>query len=194
MLEDIQIKIDAEGAVILDKIISDAVTKAVRTIREEERKQLMTKSDIRLHNTKILLENYRNFKQHSQKSIKSINQLVQHKLQEISKVNIDIDFSQKWDDIYVDSIVKSSAKTAIILKQIDSFIEYYDLKCMSSKREDIRRRIKVIKMLYINEKEMTYEDIAEKLFINVRTVDNTRKAATRELSALFFGIDGVKLY
>lgn len=194
MLEDIQIKIDAEGAVILDKIISDAVTKAVRTIREEERKQLMTKSDIRLHNTKILLENYRNFKQHSQKSIKSINQLVEEKLQEISKVNIDIDFSQKWDDIYVDSIVKSSAKTAIILKQIDSFIEYYDLKCMSSKREDIRRRIKVIKMLYINEKEMTYEDIAEKLFINVRTVDNTRKAATRELSALFFGIDGVKLY
>ena len=191
MLEDIQIKIDAEGAVILDKIISDAVTKAVRTIREEERKQLMTKSDIRLHNTKILLENYRNFKQHSQKSIKSINQLVEEKLQEISKVNIDIDFSQKWDDIYVDSIVKSSAKTAIILKQIDSFIEYYDLKCMSSKREDIRRRIKVIKMLYINEKEMTYEDIAEKLFINVRTVDNTRKAATRELSALFFGIDGV---
>ena len=194
MLEDIQIKIDAEGAVILDKIISEAVTKAVRTIREEERKQLMTKSDIRLHNTKILLENYRNFKQHSQKSIKSINQLVEEKLQEISKVNIDIDFSQKWDDIYVDSIVKSSAKTAIILKQIDSFIEYYDLKCMSSKREDIRRRIKVIKMLYINEKEMTYEDIAEKLFINVRTVDNTRKAATRELSALFFGIDGVKLY
>ncbi len=193
-MEDIQIKIDAEGAVILDKIISDAVTKAVRTIREEERKQLMTKSDIRLHNTKILLENYRNFKQHSQKSIKSINQLVEEKLQEISKVNIDIDFSQKWDDIYVDSIVKSSAKTAIILKQIDSFIEYYDLKCMSSKREDIRRRIKVIKMLYINEKEMTYEDIAEKLFINVRTVDNTRKAATRELSALFFGIDGVKLY
>lgn len=194
MLEDIQIKIDAEGAVILDKIISDAVTKAVRTIREEERKRLIDKSDIRLHNTKILLENYRNFKQHSDKSIKSINQLVEAKIQEFSKVNIDIDFSQKWDDIYVDSIVKSSAKTAIILKQIDSFIEYYDLKCMSSKREDIRRRIKVIKMLYINEKEMTYEDIAEKLFINVRTVDNTRKAATRELSALFFGIDGVKLY
>ena len=194
MLEDIQIKIDAEGAVILDKIISDAVTKAVRTIREEERKRLIDKSDIRLHNTKILLENYRNFKQHSQKSIKSINQLVEEKLQEISKENIDIDFSQKWNDIYVDSIVKSSAKTAIILKQIDSFIEYYNLKCMSSKREDIRRRIKVIKMLYINEEEMTYEDIAEKLFINVRTVDNTRKAATRELSALFFGIDGVKLY
>lgn len=193
-MEDIQIKIDAEGAVILDKIISDAVTKAVRTIREEERKRLIDKSDIRLHNTKILLENYRNFKQHSDKSIKSINQLVEAKIQEFSKVNIDIDFSQKWDDIYVDSIVKSSAKTAIILKQIDSFIEYYDLKCMSSKREDIRRRIKVIKMLYINEKEMTYEDIAEKLFINVRTVDNTRKAATRELSALFFGIDGVKLY
>lgn len=193
-MEDIQIKIDAEGAVILDKIISDAVTKAVRTIREEERKRLIDKSDIRLHNTKILLENYRNFKQHSQKSIKSINQLVEEKLQEISKENIDIDFSQKWNDIYVDSIVKSSAKTAIILKQIDSFIEYYNLKCMSSKREDIRRRIKVIKMLYINEEEMTYEDIAEKLFINVRTVDNTRKAATRELSALFFGIDGVKLY
>ena len=54
--------------------------------------------------------------------------------------------------------------------------------------------MQVIKMLYINENPMTYEEIAEELNCSTKTINNTKKAAIKELSVLFFGIDGVKLY
>ena len=49
-------------------------------------------------------------------------------------------------------------------------------------------------MLYINEETMTYEEISEELDCSTKTINNTKKAAIRELSVLLFGIDGVKLY
>ena len=49
-------------------------------------------------------------------------------------------------------------------------------------------------MLYINEEPMSYEEISEELNCSTKTINNTKKAAIKELSVLIFGIDGVKLY
>lgn len=81
-----------------------------------------------------------------------------------------------------------------MLKHIDNCIEYYTYKCLASGKDDVQRRIQVIKMLYINEETMTYEEISEELDCSTKTINNTKKAAIRELSVLLFGIDGVKLY
>ena len=81
-----------------------------------------------------------------------------------------------------------------MLQHIDNCIEYYSYKCLASDREDIQRRIQVIKMLYINENTMNYEELSEELNCSTKTINNTKKAAIKELSVLLFGIDGVKLY
>ena len=97
-----------------------------------------------------------------------------------------MDYDEEIEDTFVNSILKSKERTKIMMAHIDNCLEYYTLKCLSSKREDIQRRIQVIKMLYSNEKTKTYEEISEELNCSTKTINNTKREAIKELSALFF--------
>ena len=43
------------------------------------------------------------------------------------------------------------------------------------------------------EKAITFEDIADMLYISTKTVNRDRKAAIKELSVLLFGIEGLRI-
>ena len=86
----------------------------------------------------------------------------------------------------INSIIKSKNKTNIILKHINTFLQYYEYKCNLSSREDVQRRYKVINYLYLSEEKMTQENLADFLHCNTKTIRNTKNIAIKELSALFF--------
>lgn len=186
-------KLDVDENIL--KAIRESVTQGVNNgmqiimdrINQQEQIKDRIKRDRRLRNTTLLLRNYNNFKEHIEKSVFSTKQLKSEKIEEELDIDVNI------DETYIQAIMKSKERTRLLLKQIDSFLKYYEFRCLSSKKEDVQRRIQIIKMLYTNEETLTQEEVAEELGINERTVRNTKDIAIKELSTLFFGIDGLKL-
>lgn len=182
--------------------INEGIVRGMKEIEKinDERKQKMY--DARKYNTELLLKNYRNFKKHISDSVYSSEQV--KKLAK-EKEEYKIDFDEPMDDTYIKSILKSKMTTGILLEQIDIFLNYYQIRCKNSKREEIRRRGRVIELLYIKdledeemisagiEKAITFEDIADMLYISTKTVNRDRKAAIKELSVLLFGIEGLRI-
>lgn len=186
MLNENVFVFDKENLEIYKQMVSEATENAVKEIEKQRKEKLKNKYDRRLRNTEMLLQNYNNFKKHAQDAVYT----------EIKEEGIDedLDYDNEIEDLFINSILKTKKRTEIMLKHIDSCIEYYSYKCLASEKSDVQRRIQVIKMLYINEDTMSYEEISEELDCSTKTINNTKKAAIKELSVLIFGIDGVKLY
>ena len=191
-MED-KIVFTAREAQIIHDIVEEATTKAtlntLKYLKNEEKEKEKRKYDNRLRNTELLLHNYQNFIQHQKNSVYTQKQLSKEELLE----ELDIDMDKEITDTQINSILKSKNKTAIMLKHIDTFLQYYEYKCSLSSREDIQRRYKVIKYLFLEEDKMTQENVAELLNCNLKTIRNTKNIAVKELSVLFFGIDGIKI-
>lgn len=177
---------DRNNLAIYKEMVLEATENAVKQIEKQRQDKIKNKYDRRLRNTEMLLRNYNSFKEHAENA--TYTDIKENGLEDV------FDYDDEIDDLFINSILKTKRRTEIMLKHINNCIEYYSYKCLASDREDIQRRIQVIKMLYINEEPMTYDDISEELDCSTKTVNNTKKAAIKDLSVLFFGIDGVKLY
>lgn len=169
--------------------VSEGVKNALTEMKKQEEERKRHRVDMRLRNTELLLHNYQNFIEHTDKSVYTEEQLTKEELFE----ELDLDMDEEFTKTQINSIIKSKNKTSIILKHINTFLEYYKYKCESSQREDIQRRYKVIEYLYLNEEKMTQESLAEYLNCTMKTIRNTKNIAIKELSVLFFGIDGLKI-
>lgn len=189
-----KVNIDEDVLKVIQESVTAGVNEGIRIgMKEIENikfERIKNKTDTRRHNTEMLLKNYNNFKKHFEDSIYSSEQLSEDEEIDFSK----FDFDEPMKESYIKAIIESKTRTEIILKQIDTFLEYFNIKCLTSKREDVQRRGQVIKLLYTNEETLTFEEVAEELHISTKTVDRDKKAAIKELSVLFFGIDGLKIY
>lgn len=188
-----EIKVDPKLYTIIEKCVSAGVNEGVKNalieIKKQEEEKKRHRADMRFRNTELLLYNYTNFIKHTENSIYTETQLSKKELFD----ELDLDIDEEITKTQINSIIKSKNKTNIILKHIDTFLKYYEYKCDSSQREDIRRRYKVIELLYLKEEKMTQENIADSLHCNVKTIRNTKNIAIKELATLFFGIDGLKI-
>lgn len=143
--------------------------------------------DRRLHNTKLLLRNYRMFKAHAENAV--------YDVQDIDESAYDIldlmsDRGQDSDAI-VESIRQSVARTVTIVSHIDTMLGLYEVYCAKAGPEEMRRW-GVIRGLYIIEQPMTVRELANTYCVAERTIYRDIDAATERLAALVFGIDGVR--
>ena len=175
--------------------VNEGVKRAMIEYDKSKKINYKTKYDKRLRNTGLLLKNYRNFKEHCKyaiyEDIKEINENIN---EDISIVEIlDKMYDVKDDATIVQSILKAKERTLIIIKHIDTCIDFYEYKAINSQNLEFQRRVEVIKRLYINDKTETFEEIAKDLFISTKTVNRDRKKATEELAPLIFGADGINM-
>lgn len=164
---------------------------ALKRMSEEKQKNKQMRKKHTYHNTKLLLENYRAFKAHSENAVSSAEEAMSSVEQANSMDDI---LNLMWDpngrsDMIIESIKNSAVRTRILMTHIDSMFRIYEQMCMSSKRVEDRRRYDVLYDKYISAEEMTIAEIAKKYFIDIRTVYGDLKAATEKLSQLLFGID-----
>lgn len=173
----------------------NGVKRAMITYDKEKRDTFKIKYDKRLRNTGLLLKNYRNFKEYCNNAIYEVKEAVKE------NVETESNYLEIFDKIYnmdndttiVQSILKAKERTSIILQHIDNCISFYEHKAMYSDNIELKRRVEVIKKLYIKDEEETFEQIAQDLYISTKTVNRDRKKAIEELAPLFFGVDGIKL-
>lgn len=174
----------------LTSIIQDAALVGAQVASDAmlvgQRKKEKERIDRRLHNTELLLRNYRTLKASCE------NAVYESKEGEVSEVLEDI-MSMKNDKGIVESIRTSARRTAIMVQHIDKMLEVYRVYCSKISEKD-KRRYKIIKALYISKAPMTIAEISKKFSVSKVTVYEDIKIAKERLSSLFFGIDGLKLF
>lgn len=153
----------------IKRLAKEAASEAIREM-------MYQKTDKRLHNTRLLMRNYNNLKEH----INSKNDNVE------IIVNIDDEIELKSDYIWLESVVRSKTRTAKMMKYVDDKLNYLE-KRYKGKQE--YEKYYAFYLFYID--EMTNEEIQEELVCGKNTVKRWRDSITNELSVLLWGIDAI---
>lgn len=156
------------------------------TMMVAQRKNEKERIDRRLHNTELLLRNYRTLKASCE------NAVYESKDGEVSEMLEDI-MTMKSDKVIVESIRTSAKRTALMVQHIDKMLDVYRIYCSKISDRD-KRRYKIIKALYISKTPMKIDEISKKYSVSKVTVYEDIKIAKERLSSLFFGIDGLKFF
>ena len=173
----------------LIKIAGEAgANAALLYIQNEKKKAQIKRQDMRLYNTKLLLRNYRMLNAYV------LNATYENSDDDESAVDIlDMMCEKSWkDDVCIESIKSSVARTFIIMKHINGMLEIYEVLCQQSKKPEDLRRWRVMNTMYIDEDNATAEEIAQNEGIDTRTVYKDLSYSTEKMTALLFGIDGLK--
>lgn len=174
----------------LDKLAAEAVqagADAVNQIKANERKEL---HDSRLHNTRLLLKNYRNLKLHFKEAVFEFDEEHQESatgmIWEIMSTHYD------REQAFVDSIWKSAARTGVMIHHIDKMLCCYQVSCERSGRESDRRQWRILCARYLGDTPKSMQQIAEDEHIHKRTAEKDLDCAVQSVSALLFGVDAVQ--
>ena len=158
---------------------------ALETYAKEKRKDSRILADRRLRDTKRLMNNYREIKIHAGDAIASLRE-VENEDYEFFR-----DLIEYGDTIEVAAIVRSKAKSAIMLAHIDAMLQTYQAICYGSNRPEEIRRYRVLEARCLIEKPLTAPEIAQAENIDIRTVYKDFDAACEKISALLFGIQWI---
>lgn len=162
---------------------------AIETYEKQKNKGAKERLDRRLRNTKMLLENYRAFVDHVRYAVSELEQASDE-----GAIYL-MDLMEEYDGgmgITIESIKRTTARTATIVSHISEMLQIYEVMCEKSENPEDIRRYRVIKSLYIDETPMSISDLAESENVDIRTIYRDRNTAIERLAALFFGIDGMK--
>ena len=91
------------------------------------------------------------------------------------------------------SIKRSATRTAIIVSHIETMFGLYDAYCDKSVNREIdRRRYEVVWDKYMAEQPLSVKEIATKHNMSKENVYSDLRVAEERLTALIFGVDGLK--
>lgn len=157
----------------------------MKNANHKEQKEM---KDRRLHNTKLLLRNYRVLKESCMKAV--YKKLPRRSTEEV----IDELMSMKASDgVIVNSIKESAERTKIIVSHVDRMIDVYRVYC-SKYGEKEKRQYKIIKALYLTKEGTSVDELAKRFKVSKVTIYEDMKIAEERLSALFFGVNGLRFY
>lgn len=175
-----------EGIQIGVEVGTAAAEKRLQEGRKEQRKGRYSR---RLHNTRLLLANYRNLKDHASGAIFKGRQMKESALDILDGLDDD----RLEDNYYIESIKQTQQRTLIILAHIDKMVNLYRISCEQSGKPEEMRRYRILYAAYLAPERKTPEDIARENCVEKRTYYSDIGKALKPLSALIFGIDGVRL-
>lgn len=163
---------------------------AIRAIEREQNNCRKRSADRKLHNTKLLLKNYRTLQAHYQHAVFDVD----------SAGEEDEDFAEimdrmnsKWDDeLCIESIKQSCLRTKIIMTHVNRMLDIYKAACDISEKPESQRRWRVLHKMYLKPQSVTAEEIAQAENIGERTVYKDINYCISDLSILFFGYEGLK--
>lgn len=173
--------------------IQAGVKEALDRIEKANEDRVKYRHDRRLRNTKLLLRNYNKFRLHCKNSLYTTKQL-----RDMHAIDI-LDEIDNIDDetLYVNSIRKTHDRTYVIVKHMERMLVLYKYCVEKENNESEIRGYKAIKRLYLvkekNKEENSEDNIANELHVSKRTLYRDIKQSIESLSALIFGIDGIKL-
>lgn len=174
---------------VCDRAAAIGAKEAMRTFEQERRKEYSGRADRRLRNTKLLLRNYHMLKEHAENSIFGRTQMEESALDILESM-----MSMYDNEIIIESIKRSATRTAVIISHIETMFGLYEAYCNSASNRDIEmRRYEVIWDMYMAENTLSAKEIAEKQHMSKDNTYADLRVATERLTALIFGVDGLKV-
>ena len=178
-----------EQLAFVSKVAAEAGAKAaLETLEKERQRENREMSDRRLRNTKLLLNNYRLLKEHAANAVYEAETAEEDPIQIMEELMM----PGKVPSGFVESIQRSAARTATMVNHIDTMLGLYHVYCYQHGNDEDRRRWKVIKALFLDEPKMSKLDVAEQENVSESTIKRDVNNACERISALMFGIDGIK--
>lgn len=174
---------------IYEKAAAIGAREALKTFEQERKKEYGGRADRRLRNTKLLLRNYHMLKEHAQNSVFGRTQMEESALDILESM-----MSMYDNEIIIESIKRSATRTAIIVSHIETMFGLYAAYCEKSPNQEIEmRRYEVAWDMYMAEDTLSAKEIAEKQNMTKENVYADLRVAMERLTALIFGVDGLKV-
>lgn len=158
----------------------------VEAYRREQQKALRNASDRRLHNTELLLRHYRTFREASDNAVFRAEDC-----ESLEQIIADLMMPGRTDNVTVQSIKQSAARTAIIVQHIEKMLALYQNYCFTSGKPEDERRWRVIDGLYIQSRRKSISELAAQEFVSERQIYDDRANAISKIAVYMFGIDFV---
>ena len=160
---------------------------AMETLDKERQRERRETVDRRLRNTKLLLRNYRVFQAHVANAVFEVEDY-----ESPEEILADLMMPGRDNTLFVESIKKSVARTATIVKHMETMMALYKAYCSYNGTPEDERRWRVIDGLYINEQRRTVPELARAEGVVERTIYKDIDSACERIAALMFGVDGLK--
>lgn len=174
---------------IYEKAAAIGANEALKTFRQEQKKEYSRRADRRLRNTKLLLRNYHTLKEHAENSVFGRTQMEESALDILESM-----MSMYDNEVIIESIKRSATRTAVIVSHIETMFGLYAAYCDKSPNRDIEmRRYEVLWDMYMAEDTLSAKEVAEKQHVSKDTVYTDIRMATEKLTALIFGVDGLNV-
>lgn len=168
------------------KLAAEAGVNAAKKFMDQETKRkIKSRHDRRLRNTRLLLKHYPMLKEHSEKSVCSIQQLSDPE----NAIDVLDNLERLDDETYIQAIKRSATRTKIILAHIQEMVGLYEMYCQRSGKDEDLRRYRILWARFFDGKQTA--ELAAIECVDERTVQRDVKEAVEKLSALIFGIDGL---
>lgn len=161
-----------------------AVQEAAAIFRKEYAKKEAQQKDRRLHNVRLLLEHYREFQEHAEQAVYSSRQVEDDSFFESL-------MTMKDDAVVVDSILRTSARTKIILSHIDRAMEVFETWA-GQNGERGTRQVDALYGYYLRDPKKTMQELADDHGVSKATIHGDLRDAEERLAVLIFGVDGLK--
>lgn len=174
---------------IYEKAAEIGAREAIKTFEKERKKEYNQHGDRRLRNTKLLLRNYHMLKEHAENSVFGRTQMEESAMDILESM-----MSMYDNEVIIDSIRRSASRTAIIVSHIEVMLGLYESYCEKSTSSEVdKRRYNVLWDRYMAEHPLNAKEIATKYNMSKENVYSDLNIATERLSALIFGVDGLKV-
>lgn len=174
---------------ICDRAAAIGAKEALKIFEQERKKEYSKRADRRLRNTKLLLRNYHMLKEHAENSVFGRMQMEESALDILESM-----MSVYDNEVIIESIKRSATRTAVIISHIETMFGLYEVYCDKAPNREIEmRRYEVIWDMYMADSILSAKEIAEKQHMSKDNVYADLRVATERLTALIFGVDGLKV-
>lgn len=174
---------------IYEKAAAIGAKEALKIFEQERKKEQGKRADRRLRNTKLLLRNYHMLKEHAENSVFGRTQMEESALDILESM-----MSMYDNEVIIESIKRSATRTAVIVSHIETMFGLYEAYCGNAPNREIEmRRYEVVWDMYMADNTLSAKEIAEKQHMSKDNVYADLRVATERLTALIFGVDGLKV-
>lgn len=199
-VESLSIRIDADQEKNIIKAVTQLSTHqiirlgteigtqtALDTLKKEKEERFKQKFSRRLRNVRALFREYRKLKAFCE------NAVYKKSKENATDILEDLEQFEYDDELYIESIKKSTERTYVIINHVDTMINVYRILCEQNKKPEMLRKYNVINEIYLSQDGKTVEDLADELHVSTRSIYNDIDDAARAITPLIFGVDGMKV-
>ena len=170
---------------IIDAISAVAAKKGIEAYQKHVAEGVKRRKDKRLHNARLLLKKYKWLSDYGENAVGEVGALLTDEDVQLLET-----FGISTEEVrQVSSIRSSIVRTQAILKHVDMMLDLYKTRCLTSGKQELERRWRVLEAMYLAKETKSAIDISEQEYITERTVFRDVDRACEELTTLFFGLD-----